>query len=182
MSRPHRASWAAALVLALLATRALAAPEPLETAIKATYLYKFAPFVAWPETAFEAPSSAINLCLAQGDPFGAALDQAAAGQRVGERPLVVRRLPSIDRPAGCHILFVGPAGAQPVREVLAAVRGTPVLTITDSMHDPADKGIINFVIDSNRVRFEIDAGAAAQQGLAISSKLLSLAVAVRPGA
>jgi len=55
-----------------------------------------------------------------------------------------------------------------------------VLTVTDSMTDPRSKGIINFVIDNNRVRFEIDNRAAAENGLTISSKLLSLAISVRP--
>jgi len=55
-----------------------------------------------------------------------------------------------------------------------------VLTITDGVADPAARGMINFVIVDNRVRFEIDAGGARRAGLDISSKLLSLAVSVRP--
>jgi hypothetical protein len=44
------------------------------------------------------------------------------------------------------------------------------------------KGIVNFVIVDDRVRFEIDDAEAARRGLRISSKLLSLAVSVKPRA
>ncbi len=61
------------------------------------------------------------------------------------------------------------------------MKGAPILTVTDSsMRGPGSKGVIDFVIKDNRVRFDIDDQAAAKNGLNISSKLLSLAVAVRP--
>ena len=56
-----------------------------------------------------------------------------------------------------------------------------MLTVTDAATDPAAKGIINFVIEDDRVRFEIDNSTAAAGGLTISSKLLSLAVHVTGG-
>jgi hypothetical protein len=55
----------------------------------------------------------------------------------------------------------------------------PVLTATDAIHEAAAKGIVNFVIVNDRVRFEIDNVTAIRDGLAISSKLLSLALSVR---
>jgi hypothetical protein len=122
-------------------------------------------------------------------------------------------------------MYAGSASGQ-AEAVLAAVRGTPVLTVTDGTAGPrgADaeaagpqdatsvgaaspgaaslgaaslgaaslgaasvsgvrrvRGIINFVISDGHVRFEIDKGAAAVNGLTISSKLLSLAVRVLDG-
>jgi len=59
------------------------------------------------------------------------------------------------------------------------VAGRPVLTITDEVSEDAAKGMINFVIADDRVRFEIDAAAAARSGLPISSKLLDVALSVR---
>jgi hypothetical protein len=165
-----------------LAQSQLAQSGSLEYAVKATYLYKFGPFVEWPGAAFESPSSAINLCVVGDDPFGEILDQAVSGQRIGERPVAVRRLRTVGRESGCHIMYVAGSDAQSVAEILDTVRGTPVLTITDSAQDARAKGIIHFVIHDNRVRFEIDDYAAAGNGLMISSKVLSLALSVRPRA
>jgi hypothetical protein len=77
------------------------------------------------------------------------------------------------------MMFVTGSAEQPVAQALAAVRGTPVLTVTDGQTVADALGIINFVLADGRVRFEIDQGSAAGNGLTISSKLLSLAEQVR---
>lgn len=182
---PRRALWQvvlAACVAMLLATPPAPAQESglLERAIKATYLYKFAPFVEWPKTAFASPENPFVICVLGANPFGDVLDEAVAGQRLFNRPIAVQRLPVVTASSGCQILFAGTSPAQPVRAALAAVRGMPVLTVTDSEDNEGAKGIINFVIEDNHVRFQIDDAAAAANGLVISSKLLSLAVEVTP--
>jgi len=172
-----------ALALGLVGLPAIPAhaqDRALEYAVKATYLYKFAPFVDWPAHAFATPASPLTLCIAGDDPFGEVLDTAVATQRLGERRIAVRRLTTVDRPTGCHILFVGSADAQAAAAALQAAMGMPVLTVTDGSRESAAKGMVNFVVQANRVRFEIDDLAAAASGLAISSKLLNLALNVRP--
>jgi hypothetical protein len=150
----------------------------LERVVKATYLYKFAPFVQWPEN-LAAQNAPMTVCIVGRDPFGPVLDQAVAGQRVENRNIVVRRTAVATRDAGCQIMYLGGSQEQSVADAIAAVRGAPVLTITDAN---AANAIIRFVIDNNRVRFDIDEAAAAENGLMISSQLLNLAHAVRPRA
>jgi hypothetical protein len=168
------------LPVLLLPAPALAAEgDALEYAVKATYLYKFAAYVDWPSSAFATPGSPLSLCIAGDDPFGASLDSAVRDQRVAGRPLVVRRLKSVARDSDCQILFVG--GADPLRaQLLAALRGSAVLTVTDRHESGGSAGIIDFVMRDNRVRFDIDEAAATRNGLGISSKLLKLALNLRP--
>jgi hypothetical protein len=156
---------------------AVQADDALEYAVKATYLYKLAAFVAWPPAALQPNSFAI--CVVGDDPFGAVLDQAVAGQTVQQRPAVVRRYRTITANPGCQLMYVAGSGDQPVAKVLAAVRGAPVLTVTDGRTDADAAGMINFVLQDGYVRFEIDPRMASQSGLNISSKLLSLAVRLR---
>jgi len=62
-----------AFVIAVLATATSArAEEALDAAVKATYLYKLAPFVDWPPASFPAPDSPFDLCIVGDDPFSAA--------------------------------------------------------------------------------------------------------------
>lgn len=182
MHRRRLLGAALALLACATASSALgqAAGNPLERAVKATYLYKFGPFITWPQTVFAAPEGPINLCVAGEDPFGATLDEAVAGQVINGRPIALRRMARVERQSGCHILFAAGSPAQSVDEAIAAVRGTPVLTFTDSARGNKAKGIIHFVVHDDRVRFEIDEYAAAENGITISSKVLSLAVSVRP--
>jgi hypothetical protein len=153
------------------------ADDTLESAVKATYLYKLAAFVAWPPGAL--PANSIVICVVGNDPFGGVLDQAVAGQTVQQRAIVVRRYGTIAGNPGCQLMYVAGSDTQPVASVLAAVRGAPVLTVTDGQSDASTAGTINFVLQDGYVRFEIDPRMAAQSGLNISSKLLSLAVRLR---
>ena len=83
MRQPGLRLVVAALALAMAGapTAAGADTNPLEYAVKAAYLYKFAPFVEWPAAAFASPSSPFQLCILGRDPFGAQLDHDVAGQR-----------------------------------------------------------------------------------------------------
>ncbi len=161
---------------AAVCSGAALAQTPLETAVKAAYLYKFGGFVEWPATAFPTAESPAAICLVGADPFGALLDQAIRGQRIGGHPVTVTRLDRVDKGSPCQILFVSPSPRQPVAEALERVRGAPILTVTDGGADGASRGVIDFVLRDNRIRFRIDSKTAGEDGLSISSKLLSLAV------
>jgi len=158
---------------------ATAQAEVKEYALKAAFLYKFGLFVEWPSTAFSSSTSPVNLCIAGEDPFGESLDKVVAGERINGRNVVIRRLKTAGRDSGCHILYIGGSDAQRGGQIIEAVRGSSVLTVSDARGSTSGAGIIDFVIKDNRVRFDIDDEAAAQNGLVISSKLLSLALNVK---
>ena len=164
---------------ALLVCGGARADEPLALAVKATYLYKLAPFVTWPAAAWADPAAPLVICIQGRDPFGAVIDRAVAGQRLGGRPVIVRRLPHVDTASGCHIVYIGGSDAQPESTALRDIGKAPVLTVTDEDRGPGASGDVHLVLMDGRVRFLIDNGQAQQQGLAISSKLLALALKVR---
>jgi tRNA threonylcarbamoyladenosine modification (KEOPS) complex Pcc1 subunit len=167
-----------AFALAATAAPPRARAATLEYPVKAAFLYKFAPFVEWPPRAFGTGAAPLTLCVVGFDPFGATLDKAIDGQRVGARPLVARRMETIGAGSGCHIAYLGGSKAQSVSDGLAALQGAPVLTVTDQSMGSA-RGAVHFVIKDNRVRFHIDDADAAAHGVSISSKLLRLALSVR---
>ena len=98
-------------IAAALAVSAPAHAAP-EYAVKAAYLYKFAAFVEWPGASFAAANSPLNLCVVGFDPFGAHLDRAVANQRIGEHPIVAKRLDRAHPDAGCHIAYVAGSKAE----------------------------------------------------------------------
>jgi hypothetical protein len=158
------------------------AQTAVESGIKAAYLVRFGLYVEWPASAFAGPNAALILCVVGDDPFGEQLDRAAADRPVNGRALQVRRLRRVVRDGGCHMVYVGDAPGQHAAQVIDAVRGQPVLTVTDAARGAQTVGIVHFVVRDDRVRFEIDDEAAATNGLQISSKLLGLALKVRPRA
>ena len=149
----------------------------LEYSVKANYLVRFAAFVEWPPRAFANAQAPVVICVAGRDPFGATLDRAARGQTAYGRSMTVRRAATREAVAGCHILYVG-AGAE---ALITAAAGQPgLLMVTDSATSPG-RGTIHFALSEARVRFHIDQQAATRSGLAISSRLLNLALSVRAG-
>lgn len=168
------------VVLSLCVAGAICAkPAPLEYAIKATYLYKLAPFVEWPPSAFASKQAPFLICVVGGDPFDGYLSRAVAGQSYGTHPFAVRKLRTLEGEHGCRIVFISGLHDARLRLALLAVTGRPVLTVTDSTIDAEVPSIIHFVIDKGHVRFDIDLDAAARNDLKLSSKLLHLAVAVK---
>ncbi|WP_162875439.1 YfiR family protein [Sphingomonas crusticola] len=163
------------LILAMGPSLAMAADLPLEYAVKASYLYKFAPFVQWPATALGSAGDPLTICIVGQDPFGRMLDDAVRGQRVNGRPIAVRHIDGANAGKPCHILFAG--SGESAEDMLHNVAGQPVLTVTDRSRGVSG-GMIQFVMVGGRVRFMIDQGAAANSGITISSKLLGLAVSV----
>jgi hypothetical protein len=168
---------ALATLLCLLTPGVLRAGAPLEFAVKATYLYKFAPFVGWPAGAFPG-GVPFSICVLGHDPFGAVLDDAVRGQSVSGRRIVVRRLVAPSETSSCQLLYIGRSPRFGAAEVLRQLRGRPVLTVTDEA-EGVSGGIVHFVLRDGRVRFALDADAARQNGLELSSRLLALAVSVR---
>ncbi|MBP7648739.1 MAG: YfiR family protein [Phenylobacterium sp.] len=168
-----------AAVLSVSTGAAACAAGSLEAPVKATYLYKLVPFVEWPAATFASPTQPVVLCLLGGDPFGAVLDQAVRGQKIGARAIVVHRLARAEKAAGCHVLYLPAPRAPAAAEALQSAHGAPVLTVTDQADGAG--GIVNFVLRDNRVRFTINSRAAAENGLTISSKLLNLALDSRAG-
>lgn len=177
-----RANWGALLFSGIALTAGAAATahaEVEEYVLKAAFLSKFGLYVEWPSSAFSSPTSPFNLCVAGEDPLGESLDKAVAGAQINGRNIVIRRLKTAGRESGCHILYIGDSDEQRRAQIIEAVRGGSVLTVSDASVSRTGAGIIDFVIKDNRVRFDIDDKAAAQNGLVISSKLLSLALNVK---
>lgn len=166
-----RALAAAACAVGPLSASARA--ETLESDVKAAYVDKLGPFVEWPNSAFDGPNAPFTICVIGRDAVAASLERLSAGQRLHNRPVVIRRLAQPDPQVRCQIAFVAMTR---LRDGLRTLGRSPVLTVTDEGDPP---GMVDFTIVDGRVRFRIDDVAAADAGLTISSKLLSLAVAVK---
>jgi hypothetical protein len=75
----------------------------------------------------------------------------------------------------CHILFLSTSEQGRWPELIKALAGAPTLTVADGPPLVRQGGMVSFVIEAKKVRFQINRGAAEHAGLRISSKLLALA-------
>lgn len=160
------------------ADRMPAAELSAEYRVKAGFLFNFPLFVEWPERAFRETRAPIVIGVLGEDPFGRYLDELIQGEKIGERPLAVRRLRPDETTEGCHILFVSRLDPEATARLLAGLRGRAVLTVGEDDAFERGGGIVRFTIENNKVRLRINNEAAKSSGLTISSKLLRLATLV----
>ena len=148
--------------------------------VKAAFLMHFTEFVEWPETAFPATDTPITIGVLGENVFGDALVRAVETASVRNRKLVVKQGLRMDELKTCHVLFVSRSQQSQIPEVLATLRDSSVLTVGETEGFAAQGGVINFYLDGNKVRFEINPEAARRHRLKISAQLLSLGKIVTP--
>lgn len=179
-------SWYAAIVTLGLAVAGPASAMPeapsVEYQVKAAYLSKLGNFVQWPADSEALAQDQATICILGNDPFGQFIDGVVVGHKIGERTIAIRRLAKVTKgiSEGCQILYIGETDPKRAQGMLDALQGQHVLTVADAAARGDISPVVSFVLHNNNVRFEIDQGAAADNGLTISSQLLALAVAVRP--
>lgn len=145
--------------------------------VKAACLYNFLKFVEWPSEVLPKDRPYVIGVLGT-DPFGAILDTTMNGKSVNGRSIVVVRVTEaeIQRP---HLLFVSTSERKRYRQILTRLQSTPVLTVGESDEFAETGGCVEFFLENNKVRFQINPEAAKQSGLKIHSTLLNLSRIVR---
>ncbi len=151
-----------------------------EYAVKAAFLYNFAKFVHWPDTAFSSPDSPVNLCILGTNSFGNALGTIENREVIPQRNLSVKRCRNLTEIPGCHILFISSSEAENLSSILSATKKMPMLTVSDSEGFARRGVMINLVKIDNKLRFEINTEAIKEMPFTLSSNLLKLAILVNP--
>ena len=133
-----------------------------DTDVKAAFLAKFPAFVKWPSS-----PSAITVGILGEDPFGGALPR-----------MKTKRSKRIEDLKDCQILFISKSERGNLSAILDSLGAAGILTVGDSEGFAKQGGMIGFVIEGDKVRFEINLGAARRAGVTIDSQLLKLAIRI----
>lgn len=140
----------------------------------AKVLRHFIALVTWPG----APERPLRVGILGGAGFGTELDIALARSTVGGRKVQVRyATPAafLNESMDYDVVFIDRGEDARLQAILARTQGKPVLTLSygDGL---ARKGVmVNFFLEGNRIRFEVNANRIKEAGLGISSHLLSIA-------
>ena len=166
--------------------------ESREYEIKAAFLYNFARFVEWPEEKVDESSEPMTFGIIGKDPFGDAFAPLKS-KRIRGRNVIIKRFGGfngfkessgksktelglkIEALRKCDLLFICSSEQKNLSRIISLVRRHDVLTVGDMEGFLEAGGIINFLMEDKKVRFEINATAAEHAKLKIRSKLLKLA-------
>ena len=172
-----------AMVLGTNRSAAQADPVLFENNVKAAFAFNFIKFIDWPSNAFDNADMPIVVKVLGADGIASAMEDAVRDKKAHNRSVIVRRLTRVEEigdGSACHLLFVGRSEQARLADIFRRLEKEGVVTVADSEGFLDQGGMINFVMESNKVRFEINAVAAERAGLTISSQLLKLAIRVVP--
>ena len=95
--------------------------------------------------------------------------------KVSEKPAELKRLASFEEAPGCQVVFISNSEEERLSTILDKLRGSPVLTVSDMKKFIQRGGMVGFIVEKNKVGFNINRTVAESAGLKVSSQLLKLA-------
>ncbi len=159
-----------------------------EYKIKAAFLYNFIQFVDWPKEKISGKNDPIVLGIIGKDPFGDSFKPIENNQIKGKKSIIKRfdgieklkkssdkGKSDIESLRKCHLLFICSSEEDNLKDIINLVSENCVLTVGETSNMLKSGGVINFLVDENKVRFEINLSAARQEKIKIRSQLLRLA-------
>ncbi len=149
----------------------------VEYKIKAAFLLNFAKFITWPQKSSPEEDQSFTMCVLGEDPFGPTLAGIEARSVRGEK-IKLRYIGDTGQATGCRLLFVSRSEKELLGDILAALQGKGIVTVSDIQGFAARGGSIEFVTRGNRLSFIINLAQANKQGVHMNASLLNLATRV----
>jgi hypothetical protein len=157
-----------------------AGETPSAPTLKAGFILSFTRFAAWPDDA-PASRAPLRLCVLGDDKIAASLHEATRGKPVGERDVIVTQPEPEVAGTSCDVVYSSGLERKELAVLLAAVRGVPILTVSDSQGFARIGGMIELYEQAGRIRFAIHLHNVQRSRLKMSSSVLSLATLVDDG-
>ena len=151
-------------------------PTPLsEYQVKAAFLFHFAQMVEWPADTLGPDTRPMIFCTTGEDGIAAALEAIVPGKQIATHPIELRRVNSKADFQDCHLVFIGGRDSRRALSIVNRLQDSSVLLVGESEGFAQQGGAIEFLLQNNKVRFDINVSAAQRARLKISSRLLLLA-------
>jgi hypothetical protein len=148
-----------------------------ESEVEASYLLNFGKFMRHPDGYVR--HATFDICILGRDTIGRAIDDIAAKESIDHVPVQVLRIPDVTNARNCEIVFIGVDESERIREDMAILAGTDVLTVSEIPDFLERGGMIQFVTVESHVRFAVNLTALDRSHLTLSSELLKVAVSVK---
>lgn len=172
------ALWLGAVLGHLLLILRLSAdesPAQLEYKVKAGYLFNFAKFIQWPDGALATPETPFVIGVLGDGEVTSVIQAVLEGKKVDRHPVQVRGLTADEAAKVCHLLFVSRAADKTPEEVRRVLGAAPVLLVGETDRFAERGGLLGFIREEERIRFQLHLDRATAAGFKVSSKLSNVA-------
>jgi hypothetical protein len=151
------------------------ADDNKEYLVKAAFIYNFVKFVEWPGAKAISQQSKIDICVLGETPLSNTGNVFAAASTAKLALSLVQENNLKNIASHCHVVFISRSENSKLGSVLAALKGQPVLLVSD-MDDFANAGgMIGFVLDDNKIKIAVNKKAVTSSGMRVDAQLLEIA-------
>lgn len=142
---------------------------------KALFLYNFIKNVEWPASYKQGD---IIIGVFGNNPIIKELETITSTQKSGNQSMKVKLISNLDEVTDCHLIYVSPSKGSSVANLMTKVNGNSTLVVSDTRNGIQQGSAINFLVDGDKLKFEISKSHIEQKGLKVSTALLTLGIQV----
>jgi len=150
-----------------------------EYKIKAVYLYKFIQFVRWPKELLAQDT--ITIGILGEDPFGESFAEVEGKKIIPlNKKLVVQKYGVYHKDCAldCNILYIHASEKEKLKDIFNRLSGKKVLVFADMDGFLEAGGMVRFVKESEKIRWEMNKAAIDTAGIKLNAQIFQLAVRV----
>lgn len=142
---------------------------------KALFMYNFTKYIEWP--AVQRQGDFVIGVLGSSS-ITSELETIAGKQKVGVQNIVVKTFSTVDEIENCQILYIPSSRSGLISPVVSKLSGRSTLIIADKSGMALQGAGINYVMDGDKLKYEINKKNIESKGLSVSNSLLSLGIIV----
>jgi len=169
-------SLACALGLLALLPSVSGSQSQDERAVRAAYVFNLSRYVEWPSEKKELVIGFIGP-----RDTGEFLLKMLDGKKSESRPIHVMLFPSDDELPRCSMLYIADSQAKKIRATLEKVEDKSIVTVGEADSFTQIGGMVGLVKVGELIQMQVNLEATQRAGIKISSRMLNLAMIVRPG-
>lgn len=168
---------AAMMLVILLIFPTFSRSQPMEYLLKAGFLEKFARFTDWPEAGgLDNADEPFVISVIGESPFKGSLEKLYHTEKIKQRPVRIRYISHPEEINDSRLLFIAESEKKNLNSILAAVRGKPILVVSDTNTFGRKGCHINiYLTPKGTLHFEINLKKVKESGLHMQLVLLEIA-------
>ncbi|MBI9033354.1 MAG: YfiR family protein [Bacteroidales bacterium] len=151
-----------------------------EYLLKAGFIERFTRFIEFPDSILPSHLDSVFIIGVIGDdPFNGVLESFFQDNTIKDHIVEIKHFDNINEVKNCHLLFISYSKQEELPEIMEFILEYPIVTVGDTKNYAKEGVMINFYIEQNKMRFEINLKTVEKSGLKISHLLLKAARPVK---
>lgn len=144
--------------------------------VKALYIYTFATLVEWP--AEKRNGDFVIGVFGEKTAVYEELNKKYSGKSIGSQKIVIKNYRSTTTIGDCHILYVTDENTTYLKTLSTTTESNNTLLVAERSGSLAKGAVVNFIVEGNQQKYEINKSNAKKHNLVIADKLSDLAANV----